>query len=791
MSSVGKSIPHDSATGHVTGEALFIDDMPRAANELYIDCAGSPVAKGALVSIDASAAREIPGVIAIYTHRDIPGHNQFGPIFEDENLLAVHHVSYIGEPVALIAAESHKALELAKKAIKIIIREEKPILTIQEAIANKNFIGVTRTIARGNSDEAIASARHTLRGVLTIGGQDHFYLESQACLAIPGEDGAVTVYSSTQNPSEVQAVVAQLLGVGRHKVVCICKRMGGGFGGKETQAAGPAAMAAIVATKLKRPVRCVFTKDDDMKYTGKRHPYRAEYVVAFDNDGRIDALKVDFYSNGGFSADLSPSVMERTMLHVDNAYFIPHAHITGAVCRTNLPSNTAFRGFGGPQAVACIESIIEDIAVTLRKDPLDVRKINLYGDSPRNLTPYGQIVDQNFLPAIFDQLEKSSDYRNRRKSVESFNRSSRTRLKGLSLTPVKFGISFTKKFLNQGNALVNIYTDGTVQVSTGGTEMGQGLNTKIRQLVADEFAIDVADVLVMPTSTEKNNNTSPTAASASTDLNGTAAVRACENIRRRLALFAAQHMFHSVENGMPPSPEHIFFKDAHVFDLRAPDKTATFRQLVKLAHMERINLGERGFYATPGVDFNRDTGKGTPFLYYTTGAAVAEVTIDRFTGDLKVDRVDLLMDIGKAINLGVDRGQVVGGFVQGMGWCTTEQLIYSDKGALLSYSPTTYKIPGVQDIPRIFNVDFISNDKNTRNVAGSKAVGEPPLLLGLCAWTAVKDALRYMSPTETIKLDLPATGEEILKRLTELKKTCPAKGSGAPILQTIHASKNG
>ncbi len=551
--------------------------------------------------------------------------------------------------------------------IKIDIRQETPVLTIEEAIAEKNFIGVTRTIAHRNPDDAIAGAAARVRGVTIIGGQDHFYLESQACIAYPGEDGAVTVYSSTQNPSEVQAVVAQLLGVGRHKVVCICKRMGGGFGGKETQAAGPAAMAAIVATKLRRPVRCVVTKDDDMKYTGKRHPYRAEYVVAFDENGIIDALKVDFYSSGGFSADLSPSVMERTMLHVDNAYFIPNAHITGTVCRTNLPSNTAFRGFGGPQGVACIESIMEDIASVLRKDPLDVRRANLYGDAPRNVTPYGQIVDQNLLPAIFEQIEKTSEYRARRKKIDAFNRSSRTKLKGISLTPVKFGISFTKKFLNQGNALVNVYTDGTVQVSTGGTEMGQGLNTKIRQLVADEFAIDVADVIVMATSTEKNNNTSPTAASASTDLNGTAAVRACAAIRQRLAAFAAQHMFHSLEGGMPASPEHIAFADGHVFDVRAARRSeGTFTQLVKLgAHGARVDLpASRGFYATPGVDFNRETGKGTPFLYYTTGAAIAEVTIDRFTGDLKVERVDLLMDIGRAINPGVaitGAAQVVGG----------------------------------------------------------------------------------------------------------------------------------
>jgi len=764
MPSIGQSIPHDSARLHVTGQATFIDDMPSMPGELLLDCAGSPIARGTIQSIDLTAARAISGVVALFTCKDIPGSNHFGPVLHDEELLAEKQVNYIGQPIVLIAAENHQALAQARKAIKISVREETPIFTIEEAIAQKSFVGPKRTIARGNLDQAIDSAPHLLHGSLKIGGQDHFYLESQAAIAIPGEEGAVTIHSSTQNPTEIQAIVAHILGLGMHQVICICKRMGGGFGGKETQAAAPAAMAALVATKLRRPARFVYTKDDDMKFTGKRHPYRADYSVAFDHDGRILALKADFFSNAGFSLDLSASVMERTMLHADNAYYIPNCHITGTCCKTNLPSNTAFRGFGGPQGVATIENIIEEIALYLKKDALEIRKLNCYGPAPCNVTPYGQLVENNHLPEIFSRLESSANYGTRRAAITKINQTSRTHLKGLSLTAVKFGISFTKKFLNQGNALVNVYTDGTVQVSTGGTEMGQGLNTKIRQLIADEFAIDFADVLLMPTSTEKNNNTSPTAASAGTDLNGTAAVRAAREIRNRLADFAAELL--------ASSATYIVFKDSTVCDSRNPTKTISFKELCKLAHMERINLGERGFYATPGVDFDRESGTGTPFLYYTTGCAVAEVTIDRFTGQFDIDRIDLLMDIGRSINPGIDRGQVVGGFVQGMGWCTTEELKYADTGALLSYSPTTYKIPGVMDIPKIFNVDFIDNPDNTCNVAASKAVGEPPLLLGICVWTAIKDALK--SP-----LELPATPEQILLQLTRARPKASAPPAAA------------
>ncbi len=547
--------------------------------------------------------------------------------------------------------------------------------------------------------------------------------------------------------------------------------MGGAFGGKETQAALPAAYAALVAMKTGRPARLIYGKDQDMQITGKRHAYQTYWKVGFDDAGSIDALQVRIYSNGGAAADLSTSVLERTMMHIDNAYFLSDVEITGRVCFTNIPPNTAFRGFGGPQGIAIIENVIEEIAGKLNIDAFEVRMRNLYGAEGRNRTPYGQIYVRNHLPDILPSLAVSSQYQQRRKSIESAM-SDPCLLRGIAMTPVKFGISFTSKFLNQANALVNVYTDGTVQVSTGGTEMGQGLNTKIRQIVADELGIHYHNVILMPTSTEKNNNTSPTAASAGTDLNGAAAVNACRAIRDRLANFVARR-FANTSLGLCESPCNVIFEDGWVYDDRYPkDSRISFAELTKLARFERIDLGARGFYKTPGVDFNRDTGKGNPFLYFTQGAAVAEVTVDRFTGQIKVEQLDILMDIGKSINPGIDQGQIIGGFVQGMGWATAEALIYDDAGRLLSHSPTTYKIPAITDIPKVFRCDFFQNSDNIQTVRRSKAVGEPPLLLGVSVWAAVKDALRRHSLNSASALSLPATCEEAL-RCMQLAKASP------------------
>jgi xanthine dehydrogenase large subunit len=769
MPSSGKPLPHDSALGHVTGQAPYIDDLRPLAGELHVGFVGSPVAAGKLVGIDASAALALPGVVGCYSAADVPGHNMFGLVVADEPFLADEELLYLGQPVVVVAAESPDALAKARKAVTIDCRPADPLLDLAESARRKRFLGPRRRIARGDVEVNLKTAPHRLSGAFTSGGQEQFYLESQAAIAYPGEQGQMVVHSSTQNPTEIQAVVADMLGVGQHEVVCICKRMGGAFGGKESQAAIPAMMAALVAHNTGRPARVIYNKDDDMRVTGKRHAYRSEWEVGFDDDGRIQALRVDYYSNGGCSTDLSLAVMERSLLHTDNCYFLPHVELTGQVCFTNLPSNTAFRGFGGPQAMAVIENIMESIAQRLDLDAFDVRLRNLYGVGERNVTPYGQLFDKNHLPEIYSTLAARSQYRKRREELTDFNAKSRLQVRGLAMTGVKFGISFTTSFLNQGNALVNLYTDGTIQVSTGATEMGQGVNIKIRQLVADEFGVDVSRVVLMPTSTEKNNNTSPTAASAGTDLNGAAAVRACKEIKRRLKRFAAARLS-DVKLGLSPSVSHVQLRDGQVFDSRRPDVQMPFDQLCAEARRSRVDLGARGYYATPGVDFNRETGRGTPFFYFTQGAAVAEVLVDRFTGELRVPRVDLLIDIGRSINPGVDRGQIVGGFIQGMGWVTAEALVYDERGDLLSHSPTTYKIPAITDVPDVFNVATFDNNDNVRNVYRSKAVGEPPLMLAIAVWAAVKNALYYVAPGESSELQLPATGEEILRCLTNLDK---------------------
>lgn len=799
MPSLGKPVPHDSAAGHVTGQAPYVDDLPPLAGELCVGFVGSPVAAGRIARVDTSAALDVPGVVGCYTASDVPGKNMFGLVVADEPFLADREVLYVGQPVVVVAATSSAALASARQKVRIECHESEPILDLAESIRRRKFLGPCRRIARGDVAANLNAADHRLCGVLTIGGQEHFYLESQAAIAYPGEQGQMVVHSSTQNPTEIQAVVADMLGVGQHEVVCICKRMGGAFGGKESQAAIPAMMAALVARKTGRPARVVYNKDDDMRVTGKRHAYRCEWETGFDDAGRIQAVRIAFFSSGGASTDLSLAIMERSLLHADNCYFLPHVELTGQVCFTNLPSNTAFRGFGGPQAMATIENILESIAQHLKIDAFDARQRNLYGGAgpvpnpggtgdERNVTPYGQRVEQNHLPEIFATLAARSQYRRRRDEVARFNESSPLFVRGLAMTGVKFGISFTTKFLNQGNALVNVFTDGTIQVSTGATEMGQGVNVKIRQLVADEFGVDLHRVIVMPTSTEKNNNTSPTAASAGTDLNGAAALRACRAIKRRLRRFAALRLA-DTQAGLTPSSGHIEFRHDQVFDRRRPTQPLPFSQLCDEARRERIDLGARGFYATPGVDFNRETGQGTPFFYFTQGAAVAEVQIARFTGELTVPRVELLIDIGRSINPGVDRGQIVGGFIQGLGWVTTEALVYDARGNLLTHSPTTYKIPAVTDVPEVFHVSTFDSRNRVPTVYRSKAVGEPPLMLAICVWAAAKNALSYVAPGTPSDLQLPATGEEILRCLTALDaKRCPVQNCPQQRLSTLTLS---
>lgn len=777
MPSVGKPLPHESAEAHVTGSAQYIDDLPRREGELVVAFVGAPAARGRVKAIDLVAARAVPGVVCVLTHEHLGGPNHFGPIIVDEPFLVEDEFAYIGQPIVVVGAETAEAAQEAKNLIQIEYEPLPAVLTIDDAIRAETFIGPKRFMTSPGAEDdadfesAFADSPHSMTGQFHSKGQEQFYFETQAALVEPGEQESIKVISSTQNPTEAQAVVAEALGLGMHQVVCECPRMGGGFGGKETQSSLTAVMAAMVAQHANRPARLVLDRADDMRITGKRHQYQTDYRVAFDDEGGLIAAEFDFYSNGGAFADLSTSVMERTMLHADNAYFVPKMRVTGQVCRTNLPPNTAFRGFGGPQGLAVIENCLQEIARVLELDAFEVRRKNLYVDEDpqRSVTHYGQIVRDHVLAETFDELAESSAYQSRLAAVEVFNASSVTQIKGIAISPVKFGISFTTKFLNQANALVNVYTDGTVQVSTGGTEMGQGLNTKIKQLVADEFGLSPTAVRLMTTSTEKNHNTSPTAASAGTDLNGAAAIDACRKILKRMKEFAAS-LFENADRGLVAAPEHIRVEDGFVYDDRDPtiEQRIDFGEFCAMARRERVDLGARGFFATPGVDYNRETGRGNPFFYYTTGAAVAEVTIDRFTGELQFDRADLLMDIGKMINPGVDRGQVIGGFIQGVGWVTNEDLRYGDDGQLLSTGPTTYKIPNVTDLPRELNVDFIANPKHQKNIRLSKAVGEPPLMLGLAVWLAARHALSYVTDDQPIDLAIPATSEELLMTMTAL-----------------------
>lgn len=794
------SLPHDSAHLHVTGRSEYVDDRPVLPNELFLEVIYSPVARGRVKTLDLRAARALPGVAGVFTADDVHD-NLWGTIFRDQPLLAKDEVFFAGEALAVIAAESPEVAKRARALVKLALEPRPAILGIAQARKEKSFIGPARKIERGDVESALAKAPHRLEGRVVIRGADHFYLESQAAVAYPKEDGQIEIHSSSQHPSEVQHVVAHALGIPQNRVVVVVKRMGGAFGGKESQAAPFAAFAALVAARLNRPARIVLTKDDDMIVTGKRNPFENEYRVGFDRDGRILALEAGLYSDGGAYADLSTSIMERAMLHIDNAYYIPNLRVTGQVCRTHYHPHTAFRGFGGPKGVATIERIVEEIARVLGKDPLDIRRLNLYAESgARAVTPYGQTFRNNVLPRLFDAVEKESDYRARRAEIDRHNAAGTGPLRGLSMIPVKFGISFTTRFLNQANALVLIHRDGTLQVSTGATEMGQGVNARIAQLVADELGLERHFVRMMATTTDKNANTSPTAASSGTDLNGAAALLAVRKIKSRLSR-QALHMLSVPESrwarhtaGLGTEEEvaaetirgpgddpnagvewdrgvavyhDVLFEGGFVFRRDDPDRKLAFEAVVHEAYHNRISLSDYAHYRFPGLSFDKLKGEGNAFLYFTQGVAASEVEVDRVTGEAKVRRVDLVMDLGRPVNESLDLGQVYGGFVQGMGWVTTEKLFYSPQGLLVSHSPSTYKIPNIQDTPRIFNARLIDNEANHSNVRGTKAAGEPPLLLAIGVWTAIHDALKglpsYAAGYPT--MELPATREQILRAM--------------------------
>lgn len=769
-------VPHDSAIGHVTGSAEYIDDRAFTQGEVLVDVFYSPVAHAKIKSLDVGAALKVPGVVSIYTARDIQ-HNIWGSILKDQPFIADNEVQFVGEVLAVIAAESKVALQRAKAKIRFEFEKLETVYEIDEAIKKKLFIAGERKIERGDVDAALKSAKHRLSGSVSMAGQDHFYLESQASIAYPKEDGQIEIHSSSQHPTEVQHLVAEALGLKFNQVVCVVKRMGGAFGGKESQAAPFAVYAALVAQKLGRPARLILTKDDDMVMTGKRNPFKNYYEVGFDDHGQILALKAKLYSDGGAYADLSTAIMERAMLHLDNAYYIPNFRVTGQVCKTHTHPNTAFRGFGGPKGVVTIESIIEDVAATLKIDALAVREKNVYQSG--QTTPYGQIVDDKVLPELFAKMKRECQYDQWRAQIKKHNGEDHDTWRGLSVTAVKFGISFTTRFLNQGAALVNVHLDGTIQVSTGATEMGQGVNTKIAQVVAEAFALDIANVKVMPTSTEKIANTSATAASSGSDINAQAALNACNEIKGRLNRVAQLVLARPAEQrgrkvaatgniaeldlaGVSVSPD-VVFENGKVQLKSNPKNVISFSELVEEAYLNRVSLMAHGYFKYPGIFFNKESGQGRPFFYFTNGVAASEVSVNRITGELKVLRSEIFMDLGRPINDGVDRGQVTGGFVQGLGWVTTENLYYKD-GRLVSCSPSTYKIPSVHDVPRVFKCHLIDNPLNGRNVRGSKAVGEPPLLLAVSVWAAVKDALRA-AKGRVIQLPLPATQEVIFMKL--------------------------
>lgn len=780
-----------STRSHVLGQSEFVDDIPFMSNELHVGYVGSPVAHGELISIDPSEALLVDGIVGIFTAKDLHRKN-WGTIVQDQPLLVEKIISHKDEPICILASESRAALEQARRLVKFKIKPLPAILSLDEAIAKKSFLHSPTPFQCGDADRALTQAPHRHSGVFNIGGQEHFYLESQASIAYPQDGDSIKIVSSSQHPTETQHVVAHALGLPFHLVTCEVKRMGGAFGGKESQAAPFAAMAALAAKALNRPCRIVLTKDDDMKVTGKRHPFQTHFDVGFDDDGKILGLKLKLYADGGAYTDLSPSILDRAMFHSDGCYFLENALIEGWVCKTHTHSNTAFRGFGGPQGALLIESLFEDIAEHLRKhwrdknaaslgreiDAADIRIANLYGKAERNQTPYGQTVENNLLPELFQNLLKSSEYKKRRKEIDLHNRNSKSLIRGMAITGCKFGISFTTRFLNQGNALVHIHRDGTVQVSTGATDMGQGVNTKIQIVAAKTFGLKTQDVHVTVTSTEKNANTSPTAASSGSDINGMATLVACTKILARLSQVAA-HVFSGPKNSLSEIEvtsnlskddllnleRRIRFEDNQVNDL-ATGKSMGWKELVNLAYMNRISISDFGHMKTEGLAFDRAKGKGRAFKYFTPGAAVSEVSVDTYTGEVKILRADLLMDLGRPIHHGIDRGQVTGGFIQGAGWMLTESLYYSSDGGLVSHSPTTYKIPNIQDVPREFNVGFLENDLNEGTILKSKAVGEPPLLLSASVFAAVKDALRNRSTSPYVDLKVPATPEEVLKKLS-------------------------
>ncbi|WP_299968400.1 xanthine dehydrogenase molybdopterin binding subunit [uncultured Roseobacter sp.] len=763
--SVAKPLPHDAATLHVTGAARYVDDIPTPRNTLHLAFGLSDQAAGTLDGLDLDAVRAAPGVIAVLTAADLPFDNDVSPSIHDEPLLAEGQVHYAGQPLFLVAATSHLAARHAARRGKAQITAAPTTLSVEDALAqDSRFEDGPRIYGRGDVEAALSSARHRLSGQLHVGGQEHFYLEGQAALALPQEGGDMVVMSSTQHPTEIQHKVAEALCQPMHSVRVETRRMGGGFGGKESQGNALAVACAVVAAATGRPCRMRYDRDDDMVITGKRHDFRIDYDVGFDESGRIQGIDVTHYARCGWAQDLSLPVADRAMLHADNAYFLPAVRITSHRLRTNTQSATAFRGFGGPQGMLGIERVMDHIAMHLARDPLEIRRVNFYrsgesssGQAAPQTTPYGQPVEDFILPEMVAALERSSDYTARRAAIAAWNTSQPVLKKGIALTPVKFGISFTLTHLNQAGALVHVYQDGSIHLNHGGTEMGQGLFQKVAQVAADRFGVDLAAVKITATDTGKVPNTSATAASSGSDLNGMAVKAACDTIRDRMAdVLAEQHQCAAADVRFEGGQVHV------------PQASYSFAEAAQITYLARVSLSATGFYKTPKVEWDRIKGQGRPFFYFAYGAAVTEVVIDTLTGENRILRADILHDVGASLNPALDIGQIEGGYVQGAGWLTTEELFWDDAGHLRTHAPATYKIPACSDRPDIFNVSLWDGENREETIYRSKAVGEPPLMLGISAYSALCNAVEACGP-HYADLQTPATAEAVLAAIARAR----------------------
>ena len=784
---VGKSITHESAHLHVSGKANYVDDIPEIEGTLYAGLGLAEIAHGKIINMDLSAVWQAEGVVSVLTGTELL-HNNCGPVVADEPIIATDMVSFFGQVIFVVVAKTYQQAQQASRLAKVTYEALEPILTIEQAIARQSWILPPVQITAGDANAKLAVAPYRLQGMAQVGGQEHFYLEGQICYAYPKEEDMLQVLCSTQHPTEMQLLISEAVGYGMHQVSVEVRRMGGGFGGKESQSAQWACITAILSVKLKRPVKLRLDRDTDMIVTGKRHGFAYQWDVGFDEQGMILGLYIQLASNCGSSTDLSGPVNDRAICHVDNGYYLDAVTIDSLRCKTNTVSNTAFRGFGGPQGMFPIEYIMDDIGYALDIDPLIIRQRNFYTAmseqagidfsaenideiAPRSKTPYGTYVKDNILPDLVSKLAEHCDYFTRRETIKSFNEQSPIIKKGLALTPVKFGISFNATLFNQAGALVHIYTDGTILVNHGGTEMGQGLYSKIRQIVADEFSLDLSKIRLSATDTAKVPNTSATAASSGTDLNGKAAQAACINIRNRLQTFAAE-----LAN---TKPSQVQFKDGYIY---ASGQSWQFAEFIKLAYQARIQLWDSGFYKTPDIHWNPVLRYGRPFFYFAYGAAASEVAIDTLTGESKVLRVDILHDVGNSINPAIDIGQIEGGFIQGMGWLTSEELYWVPEGRkqghLFTHAPSTYKIPTATDMPKIFNVNLYDNQNLENTIHRSKAVGEPPFMLALSVFSALRDAVSASITTPILQngikvkpfLSAPATPEAILQAIVNAKQ---------------------